>query len=226
VFDRGEEPCHEDDLAGVSTTADPDLEFVERRREVRVVVRIPGQFTLASRRDRYGNRRRFACRAVNISQSSVLLATSIAGPIGERVIAYFQEFGKIQGSIIRVVEGGFVIRIAASSNERSRLLRKLIWLEQNKNYDIPDVRTHKRVIPEEPISTLTFPDGSMLGCSVIDMSASGVAVSADVIPEIGTVLAIGKVTGTVVRHFEDGFAVQFKHVQNANALDHSVVYRF
>lgn len=213
-------------MPGADAAADADVEFVDRRQEVRVVVRIPGQFTLANRRDSFGNRRRFACRAVNISQTSMMLATPVSGPLGERAIAYFEEFGKIQGSIIRVLDGGFVIRIAASVTERSRLLRKLIWLDQNKNYDIPDVRTHKRIIPEDPISTLTFPDGSMLGCFVIDMSASGVAVSADVTPELGTVLAVGKVAGAVVRHFDEGFAIQFKHLQNANTLERLVIHKF
>ena len=119
-----------------------------------------------------------------------------------------------------------MVRIAATANERSRLLRKLIWLEQNKNYDIPDVRTHRRIIPEEPISTLSFPDGAMLGCFVIDMSASGVAVSADTSPDIGRVVAVGKVTGTVVRHFEDGFAIRFKQPQNANMLERLLIHRF
>jgi hypothetical protein len=202
-----------------------DLEFVERRQEIRVVVRIPGRFSLASRRDSNGNRRQFACRAVNISQTSVMLATPVGGPTGERVIAYFEEFGKIQGSISRVLDGGFVMRIAANGEERSRLLRKLIWLEQNKNYDVPDVRTHKRIVPQEPISTLIFPDGSMLGCFVIDMSASGVAVSADVVPEIGTVLAVGKVAGKVVRHFTEGFAVQFKYPQSTSNIEQLIIHR-
>src|ERR1700726_3801713 len=155
-----------------------DIEFAERRQEVRGVVRIPGRFSLANKRDTKGDRRRFACRGVKMSHANVMLATPISGPIGERVIAYFEEFGKIQGSVTRVLDGGFVMRIAANSDERSRLVRKLIWLEQNKNYDVPDVRIHKRIVPQDPISTLIFPDGSMLGCFVIDMSASGVAVSA------------------------------------------------
>jgi hypothetical protein len=202
-----------------------DLEFIERRQDIRIVVRIPGRFSLAGRRDPNGNRRQFACRAVNISQTSVVLATPVSGPIGERVIAYFEEFGKIQGSVTRVLDGGFVMRIAANSDERSRLVRKLIWLEQNKNYDVPDVRIHKRIVPQDPISTLIFPDGSMLGCFVIDMSASGVAVSADVIPEIGAVLAVGKVAGKVVRHFTEGFAVQFKYPQSTSNIEQLVINR-
>jgi len=206
-------------MAMFSTSAASDLEFVERRQEIRVVVRIPGRFSLASRRDKSGNRRQFACRAVNISQTSVMLAAPVSGPIGERAIAYFDEFGRIQGSIARVLDGGFVMRIAATSDERSRLLRKLIWLEQNKNYDVPDVRTYKRIVPQDPISTLIFPDGSMFGCFVIDMSASGVAVSADIMPEIGTVLAVGKIAGKVVRHFTEGFAIHFKHPQHTGDIE-------
>jgi hypothetical protein len=206
--------------------ADFDLDFVERRREVRVTVRIPGRFSLAGRRDSRGNRRRFACRAVNISQSSMMLATPVVGPVGERVIAYFEEFGKIHGPITRVLEHGFVMKIAASRDERARLLRRLIWLEQNKNYDAPDVRGHKRIIPEDPLSTIIFPDGSMLGCFVIDISASGAAVSADIVPEVGTPLAIGKVTGSVVRHFEEGFAVQFKHLQAHDSVERLVICRW
>jgi hypothetical protein len=203
-----------------------EVEFAEQPQEVRIIVRIPGTFSLANRRDNRGNRRRFACRAVNISQSSMMLATPVIGPVGERVIAYFEEFGKLQGPIVRVLEGGFIIRVLASHSERSKLLRKLIWLEQNKNYDVPDVRTHKRIVPEDPLSTLVYPDGTVLGCFVIDMSGSGVAVSADVVPAIGSVVAIGKVTGRVIRHFDEGFAIKFKQPQNPNVLEQLVIHRW
>jgi hypothetical protein len=212
--------------AALQPFADDDVEFADSLQDVRVIVRIPGIFCLANRRDNKGNRRKFACRAVNISQSTMMLATSVAGPIGERVIAYFEEFGKIQGPITRLLDGGFVIRVVATSDERSKLLRKLIWLEQNKSFDVPDMRTAKRVIPEDPISTLIFPNGNVLGCFVIDMSISGAAVSADITPEIGTVIAIGKVTGKVVRHFDEGFAVRFRQPQNPNGLEQLVIHRW
>jgi len=203
-----------------------EIEFGEAPKEVRVVVRIPGTFSLASRRDSRGERRKFACRAVNITQASMMLATPVVGPIGERVIAYFEEFGKIQGPIVRVLDGGFVIRVLATRDERSKLLRKLVWLEQNKNFDVPDVRAHKRVIPQDPLSTMIFPDGAVLGCFVIDMSGSGVSVSADIVPPIGTVIAIGKLTGRVVRHLAEGFAVEFRHPQNPTTIEQMVIHRW
>ena len=57
-------------------------------------------------------------------------------------------------------------------------------------------------------------DGTTTECVVMDVSASGIAVSADLIPDIGTPVAVGKVVGRVVRHFNDGFAVQFAQLQD------------
>lgn len=205
--------------------ASSNVEFVGQRRDVKIVASIPGRFSLANRRDSNGNRRQFACRAVNISQTTMMLAAPVSGPIGERVIAYFQEFGKIQGSIVHVMnrDRGFVIRIVATDEQRAQLLRKLIWLEKHTNCDVPDLRTNKRIVPQDPISTLTFSNCSMLSCFVIDMSASGVSVSADVVPPIGTVLAVGKVVGEVVRHFAEGFAVHFRECQDPARIEHLVI---
>ena len=48
-------------------------------------------------------------------------------------------------------------------------------------------------------SILTFADGATQDCIVIDMSASGVAVLADVQPPIGFPLAVGACVGRVIR---------------------------
>jgi hypothetical protein len=200
--------------------------FLERRKEVRIVCRIPGRFSLANRRDTNGNRRQFACRAVNVSQSTMVLAAPVTGAAGERVITYFEEFGKLDGAIMRTIDGGFVMKIVVNSSERNKLLDKLIWLEMNKNLDVPDNRRQKRVVPQDPHSTLILADGSMLGCFVIDISASGAAVSADIIPKIGTLLSIGKVLGKVVRHFEEGFAVGFNQIQDAYTIERDVIHKW
>jgi len=55
-------------------------------------------------------------------------------------------------------------------------------------------------------------DGTVRTCFIIDVSVTGAAVSTDFVPEIGTVLAVGKAVGRVSRHFDGGFAVQFIQV--------------
>jgi hypothetical protein len=55
------------------------------------------------------------------------------------------------------------------------------------------------------------------------MSASGVAVSAELQPAIGTPLAVGACIGRVVRLLPNGFAVEFLELQNPNHLDRLII---
>lgn len=206
---------HIDDLVAVERR---EPAAAERRTDIRVITSIPGRYILGSRYDERGNRREFACRALNMSARAMLLAAPVAGPPGERVITHFDQFGRLEGSIIRVLSRGFVMSVAATEEEREKLAGKLAWLEDHKNHDAHEARKHERVVPRNPYSCLTLADGRTQTCFVIDMSASGVAVSADLLPELGTVLAVGRVVGRVRRHFAEGFAVEFVQVQNIDLL--------
>jgi hypothetical protein len=223
-------PIYSGDFVGrMSKRLPPDrLAFdpTERRAEVRIDICIGGNFCLANKRDADGNRRKFACRTINVSQSSIVLAAPVAGAIGERVIAYFEEFGELNGAIIRVFDGGFAMKIVANQKDRAKFWDRLLWLKESKNLRVSDRRKHKRIIPQQPRSTLVLADRRILECFVIDMSASGAAVSADVVPSIGTPLAVGKVVGKVIRHFEDGFAVCFNEIQDLDRLEKKIVYNW
>jgi hypothetical protein len=70
---------------------------------------------------------------------------------------------------------------------------------------------------------LVFADGTHKSCFVIDMSATGAAVSADVQPEVGMPLAVGSCVGRVVRHLREGFAVKFVKLQNTGNLERLVI---
>jgi hypothetical protein len=200
---------------------DSDLVVAKRRHDLRIVVSLPGRYSLANRRNTRGERRQFSCRAVNISSSGALaLAVPVQGALGERVLADIEHFGKLEGIIEHLLgERGFVIRIAASDEERRKLADKIDWVEKHKNLEVPDQRTQARYAPNDPYSTLLLADGTVVTCFVIDLSISGAAVSADLVPEIGTVVAVGKVIGRVARHFIGGFAVQFIQEQNRENLE-------
>jgi hypothetical protein len=182
----------------------------ERRDDVRVIVNMPGRYMLASKRNLKGERCEFACRIVNVSLGAMALAAPVPGPLGERVIVYSEQFGRLHGSITRLMTTGFVMSVAANPQTREKLAAKLDWLAKQKDSpDLPDSRRHARVVPKNPIATLLQADGSLTSCLVIDFSDSGAAVSADLYPAIGTPLAVGKMVGRVVRRFAEGFAIEF-----------------
>ena len=182
----------------------------ERRDDVRVIVNMPGRYMLASKRNIKGERCEFACRIVSISLAAMALSAPVPGPVGERVIVYSEQFGRLHGAITRVITIGFVMSLAANPQTREKLASKLDWLEKQKDTpELPDSRRHARVVPKNPMATILLADGSTFSCLVIDFSDSGVAVSADLYPELGTPLAVGKMVGRVVRRFAEGFAIEF-----------------
>jgi hypothetical protein len=182
----------------------------ERRDDVRLIVNLSGRYMLASKRNLKGERCEFACRIVNVSLEAMALAAPVAGPIGERVILYSEQLGRLHGPIIRLMTNGFVISIAASPATRKKLAGKLDWLAKQKDApELRDSRRHRRVVPKNPMATILQADGSLTSCLVIDFSDSGVGVSADLYPEIGTPLAVGKMVGRVVRRFAEGIAIEF-----------------
>jgi hypothetical protein len=147
------------------------------------------------------------------------LAVAVAGKVGDRITSCFPELGNMEGSITDIFAGGFVFEPDLTNVERERVANKLIWLEKKqRDPAVRDARGHERFIPANPHSTLTLADGSIRSCFVIEMSVTGVAVSAAVQPPIGAALAVGACVGRVVRLLPEGFAIQFAETQRRHDL--------
>ena len=178
-----------------------------------------GRYSLASRYDFHGSRREFACRTSRVSPYQMHVAVPVLGPVGERVVTYFGDFGSLDGWITDIAEGGFLLNIELPRQRREKFVAQLAWLKKRQDDVVADARAQRRVVPKNPHSTLIFADGATINCLVIDISPSGVAVSADADPEIGTRLAVGRCVGYVVRRFAEGFAVQFDQLQHVENLE-------
>jgi hypothetical protein len=196
-------------------------EFLKQRA---VSIAVGGNYTLANWLDSQGKPRTFACRTKRVSPFRMTVAVPVVGKVGDRITAYFGDFGKLDGVISDTIAGGFLLELAMTLPMREKMANKLTWLEKKqKDPSITDVRKQARIIPASSHSTLTLADGSTRSCFVIDMSASGVAVSADVQPQVGMPLAVGACVGRVVRLLPDGFAVKFVEPQNREHLNRLIV---
>lgn len=193
-----------------------------RQRAVNVVV--GGQYTLSNWLDPEGKPRSFACRTSRVSPFRMIVDAPVVGRLGDRIGTYFGDFGKMEGEISDTVSGSFLLELMLTRPQRQRMSDQLTWLEKRqKDPTIRDGRKQARIVPASPHSMLTFADGAMKSCFVIDMSPSGAAVSADVQPEIGTPLAVGACVGRVVRHLDGGFAVKFVEEQGRDVLERRVI---
>jgi len=182
----------------------------DKLHDIRFVGAIEGCYSLPDRaKAKPGDPTVFACRSQSISTHNAVLQAPVQGQVGNRVSIKLQEFNILTGRVSRVFSGGFAFDIQASEAERTEIAAKIDWIKKRRFRAFKDKRAHKRVAPPNPQSAITLPDGDIKECFIIDVSQSGVAVSADVLPPVGSRVAIGRATGTIVRHLDVGFATKF-----------------
>ena len=69
---------------------------------------------------------------------------------------------------------------------------------------------------------MILPDGKAIVCRIVDMSLSGAAIASEFRPEVGMLITLGKTQSRVVRHIENGFAVEFTRMQHPDFLEENV----
>lgn len=153
----------------------------------------------------------------------MILAAPVGGDVGDWVTAHFDEFGVPRGQISRPLGFGFGVSLKMGNAERERLAAQVLWFERHKNFEVSDQRRHRRIFPRNPQSTLVLADGTAIDCFVINMSASGAAVSADLVVTIGMPMALGTAVGRVIRLLDPGFALEFIESIDVESLERRLI---
>jgi hypothetical protein len=195
-----------------ATATDNTPPRAERRNFQRVRVKVYGRFMLEDRSEH-------PCQVIDMSPGNVSFRTERQGQPGERVIAYLDHIGRVEGVVTRLFDDGFAMTVIASERKREKLAAQLTWLANKHELDLPEDRRHERVTPANPMSVMQLSDGRQYRCRVIDLSLSGAAVEIEVRPAIGVQVMLGTMRGQVVRHFDDGIAIEFAVIQDQNSLE-------
>jgi hypothetical protein len=177
----------------------------ENRRYQRVKVDLLGRYMLEDHRE-------FPCQVIDMSPGGIALIAPACGRKGERVVAYLDHIGRLEGLITQILASGFSMTIAATQRKRDKLAEQLTWLANRHTLDIPEDRRHQRTANRDQMVTLVLPDGALEQCAIVDLSVSGVAVVSLNRPSMGSVVRVGKAPGRVVRHLDNGFAVEFSRI--------------
>jgi len=188
----------------------------ERRRHQRVVVNLLGRYMLADRRE-------YPCQVVNMSPGGIALIAPMAGNVGDRVIAYIDHLSRLEGKIARHLPNGFAMTIAATLRKRDKLAAQLTWLANRSILNLPEDRRHGRSVPQNPAARLILPNQTNVGVRIIDLSLSGAGIAATQRPDIGSIVSLGNISGRVVRHLEEGFAIEFTRLQHPDSVEENAM---
>jgi len=187
-------------------------EMDQDRQFQRVAVTLFGRYMLE-------NRNEFPCQIQDMSPGSASVISPISGDIGEKVIAYIDHIGRLEGKIIRIFAGGFAMSVRATEKKRDKMAAKLTWLANRHELNLAEDRRHERLVPNIKSTQIKLEDGRTYNIRIIDLSLSGAAIEIDVRPAIGTLLWLGTMRGRVVRHFDEGIAIEFAILQSRDTLN-------
>lgn len=183
----------------------------ERRLFNRVAVDLLGRFMLEDQAE-------YPCRIENMSPGDMAVTTPVAPRLRERVILYIDHVGRIEGTVVRTYAGGFATTIKASDRKREKLAAQLTWLANRHELNLPEDRRHERILPRDPFVELVLDDDRRYKARILDLSLSGAAVLCDIRPALGTRIMLGTTAGRVVRHLEEGIAIEFARVLDEDTL--------
>ena len=180
----------------------PNPAEVERRDDQRVEVSLLGRFMRSDRQE-------FDCESIDASPDGVAFSSHAGVQHGERIVAYLNQIGRVEGRVARIFPGGFAIQMNVPPAKRDKLATQLAWLANRQSLGLPQDRCHDRIAPRDRYTILKLANGREYTATLIDVSMSGAALNVDCEPPIGARVVVGATPAEVVRHVNCGIAVEF-----------------
>ena len=180
-------------------------------------VNLLGRYMLADRRE-------FPCQVVDMSPGGMAVIAPMAGKPGERVIAYIDHLGRLEGKIARTIRQR-LCHDDFGDPAQARQARRPTDLACQP----ADPQSAGRP-PPRPLRAAQC-DGAAGSAERHQCrlprhrpfaSGAAIAIAPDLRPPVGAVVTIGKTTGRVVRHIEDGFAIEFMRLQHPDFVEENV----
>ncbi|MGE0628643.1 MAG: PilZ domain-containing protein [Hyphomicrobiaceae bacterium] len=205
------------DNATLRVPIEPDSDHVpaakrDRRQHQRVAVTLLGRFMRE-------NKQEHPCRLIDISVGGASLKSPVDVGVGERIVAYFDIIGGIEGTVVRQFVEGFAIELLATPYKREKLQGQITsLLNRSRMGGDPIPRRHERHALANKTSSLKLGEGLIVQAKVLDVSISGASIATDARPPIGGEIVLGKLRGRVVRHHDQGIGVEFIDIQNPEAV--------
>jgi len=116
--------------------------FEGHRQQERAKLRLPGRYMLA-------NRFEHACTTIDLASCGVAVECGDRGQIGDHVVAYINQLGRMEGEIARQLQNGFAFKIAAPPRKIEKLAVRIAWLVQ---HDLSEITRLRRSLTKSPNS--------------------------------------------------------------------------
>jgi hypothetical protein len=151
------------------------------------------------------------CRVVNLSGGGASVHCSLAPPEDMFVILHIAGFGRFEGVVVRRAQGEVALKFLCKEAKRQRLLADIVVYVYEGEAALKIMRRHERTYLDTA-GYLIRSTGETVPCDLLDISLQGISLKTNTRPPIGEIVNVGCSSGRVVRHHQEGIAIQFLEV--------------
>ena len=174
----------------------------ERRTFPRFALTLAGMCSVAGGAD-------VPCTVMDMSMGGVALRAEVDSTVGEAVIVALPQIGLLRGRVARVFAGGFAVAFEQGRAQRERVASYLTWVVASRLDPELEERTFERIVPFRRVVAISVAGKPTVAARIVDMSRSGVALTATATVSLGDPVTVGGTRAVVVRLLEGGFAARF-----------------
>lgn len=149
------------------------------------------------------------CVVLDFSSDGAGLKCAASAPIGTNVVLYVDCFGRFEGTVVQRNRIRLGVEFQSSKVKRERTREQLSDFVANGMTNRAPVRTGARTKELPPLHYFIAADGRKIDCEIVDIALGGASLKTTERPRVGEVLAFGETAGRVLRHTDEGIAVQF-----------------
>src|ERR1700750_394761 len=143
----------------------PEPAQAERRHDYRVEVRLLVRFMRSDRKE-------FDCESSDASPNGIAFAAEAGVQPGERIVAYLNQIGRVEGRVTQIFAKGFAIQMNVPPAKRNKLATQLALLANRQALGLPEERRHDRIAPRDRYTILKLANGREYTATLIDLSTS------------------------------------------------------
>ena len=162
----------------------------------------------------------FPCSLRKLSVAGAEISSLHAVSEGERIVAYFDRLGGLEGKATEILDGGFAMEFSMTQRRRQKLMTQLYVLSQQDSLHSAAIghSSQEQLQLADRSIRVSFEDGRVESCHAEHTSISSALLISANRPPVGTLLTVGKLRARVMNHHDKGFGVAFIDIREAAAV--------
>jgi len=149
------------------------------------------------------------CEIIDISADGAGLRCSVFAPVGRKIVLFADCFGRFEGVVTQRNRMRIGVQFQSSLSRKRRTTEQLTAYLANGMTSVPQFRSTLRAKELPPVQHFMGADGHRIACEIVNIALSGALLKTTERPEVGADIHFGDTPGRVVRHTNEGVAIEF-----------------